>query len=106
MFFVEMNVARCQGEEPMSVKLMLLASAAFVAAAGAAQAQTLPDLPDAIKPGELKAYLEVAAKGVQIYTCAAADGGTWRWNFRAPEAELADTSGKTIGKHFGGPTWE
>jgi hypothetical protein len=26
--------------------------------------------------------------------------------FRSPEAELFDMSGRTIGKHYGGPTWE
>ena len=32
--------------------------------------------------------------------------GAWAWNFKGPEAELFDTQKKSIGKHYGGPTWE
>jgi hypothetical protein len=74
--------------------------------AALAQAPALPELPAALKPGELKAYLAVAAKGVQIYACNKNDAGAYVWVFKGPEAELADTAGKTIGKHYGGPTWE
>jgi hypothetical protein len=74
--------------------------------AALAQAPALPELPAALKPGELKAYLAVPAKGVQIYACNKNDAGVYAWTFKGPEAELADTAGKTIGKHYGGPTWE
>jgi uncharacterized protein DUF3455 len=76
--------------------------------AGSAPAQTgaLPDLPAAIKPGDLKPYLAVPAKGVQIYVCNKGEGGNWTWAFKAPEAELFDTAGTLIGKHYGGPSWE
>ena len=76
------------------------------AAAALAQAPALPELPAALKPGELKPYLAVPAKGVQIYACNKNDAGAYAWTFKAPEAELDDTAGKTIGKHYGGPTWE
>jgi Protein of unknown function (DUF3455) len=46
------------------------------------------------------------AKGVQIYECRIAADGKAAWAFVAPEAELFDTSGKLVGKHYGGPTWE
>jgi hypothetical protein len=48
------------------------------------------------------------ANGVQIYECAAgkADPARFEWIFKAPEAELADASGTSIGKHYAGPTWE
>ena len=42
-----------------------------------------------------------AAKGVQIYECRAGE-----WAFVAPEAELFDASGKPIGRHYAGPSWE
>jgi hypothetical protein len=74
--------------------------------AALAQAPAVPELPAALKAGEFKAYLAVPAKGVQIYACNKNDAGAYAWTFKGPEAELADTAGKTIGKHYGGPTWE
>jgi FtsP/CotA-like multicopper oxidase with cupredoxin domain len=51
--------------------------------------------------------LEVAADGVQIYTCQAKDDGTgYEWAFTAPEATLYDTSGTAMGTHGAGPFWE
>jgi hypothetical protein len=88
--------------------MTLCAAVAMAGVAGAALAQTgaLPDLPAAIKPGDLKPYLAVPAKGVQIYVCNKGEGGNWIWAFKAPEAELSDSAGTRIGKHYGGPTWE
>ncbi len=52
--------------------------------------------------------LETFASGVQIYECTSKpdQASTYEWVFRAPEATLADRSGRTIGKHYAGPTWE
>jgi hypothetical protein len=49
--------------------------------------------------------LEVAADGVQIYTCESKPSG-FEWSFTAPEANLFDTQGRQIGTHFDGPTWK
>ena len=49
--------------------------------------------------------LEVAADGVQIYTCEA-KGNLFEWSFKAPEANLFDKQGRQIGTHFAGPTWK
>jgi hypothetical protein len=49
--------------------------------------------------------LEVAADGVQIYTCEA-KGNFFQWSFTAPEANLFDKQGRQIGSHFAGPTWK
>ena len=88
-------------------RMMLAAASMFVCTGSAlAQAPALPELPAALKPGELKAYLAVPAKGVQIYLCNKNDAGAFVWTFKGPEAELSDTAGKSIGKHYGGPTWE
>jgi hypothetical protein len=87
-------------------RMTLAAVVAMVGVTGAALAQTLPELPAALKPGELKPYLAVPAKGAQIYVCNKNDAGAYAWTFKAPEAELADAAGKTIGKHYGGPTWD
>lgn len=60
--------------------------------------------------GEQKS-LEVAAKGVQIYTCGPKkdDATQFAWSLKAPEAELTDSKGYKVGKHYGtpnGPAWE
>ena len=75
-------------------------------APAAAQAPKLEELPAALKPAGLSAYLEVPATGVQIYTCGKNDAGAWTWVFKAPEAVLFDKDKKQIGKHYAGPTWE
>ena len=43
----------------------------------------------------------VPAKGVQIYECRDS-----QWAFVAPAADLFDTHGKKIGRHYAGPEWE
>jgi len=65
-------------------------------------AQTLPSVPVNLKPpaGETLAG-QARATGDQVYTC---DGTTW--TLLRPEAKLLDKSGKQIGSHFAGPTWE
>ena len=73
-----------------------------------AQADT-PALPAALTPpsGQL-AYLKLQAAGVQIYECQASkeDSTRYSWVFKSPEAELFDESGRSVGKHYAGPTWE
>jgi hypothetical protein len=67
-----------------------------------------PQVPDSLKPpaGQVL-QLEALASGVQIYDCAAKpDGSGLAWTFRAPEATLVDRAGKSLGKHYAGPTWE
>src|SRR5690242_1800529 len=77
---------------------------AALAPSALAACSTTPtvDIPDSLKPaaGESLAMV-VAAKGVQIYECRAGE-----WAFVAPEAELFDPSGKTVGRHYAGPSWE
>src|SRR5712671_5213904 len=53
--------------------------------------------------------LEALATGVQIYECKAGKGNNpaqFEWAFKAPEADLFDSAGTRIGKHYAGPTWE
>jgi hypothetical protein len=52
--------------------------------------------------------LQSKATGVQIYVCGArrGDPSKYEWTLKAPEAEPHDSSGKRIGKHYAGPTWE
>ncbi len=89
-----------------STTQVLLALAAAGCASGTL---TPPGVPDALRaPLNQTLFLETLATGVQIYECVAkpdAPSG-YAWNFVAPEATLADRSGKTLGKHFAGPTWQ
>ena len=50
----------------------------------------------------------VPAKGVQIYRVPSKkdQAGAYEWAFVAPEADLFDTNGSKIGRHYAGPHWE
>jgi FtsP/CotA-like multicopper oxidase with cupredoxin domain len=51
--------------------------------------------------------LRAQAAGVQVYACAASgDASHFAWTLKGPEADLFDGSGRKIGKHYAGPTWE
>jgi hypothetical protein len=73
--------------------------------AGAAQAEGVENLPAtiAVKDGVRLAQLQAA--GAQIYICAKNTAGALNWRFREPVATLLG-EGKTVGRHFVGPTWE
>jgi hypothetical protein len=71
----------------------------------AATAAAAEDQQRVAAPAGARLVLETAAQGVQIYTCEkAADG--YRWTFTAPDAALFDESGRQIGTHFAGPSWQ
>jgi len=62
-------------------------------------------VPDAIAaPGETP-MLTVHAEGAQIYECKPDPAGKLTWQFREPIAALM-VDGKTIGRHYAGPSWE
>jgi len=87
----------------------LAATAALVAACATSSPIAVPEAPASLRaPAGQKLFLEAQATGVQIYECApkADQPGTFEWAFRGPEANLADRAGNTIGRHYGGPTWE
>ncbi|MBC9875910.1 DUF3455 domain-containing protein [Bradyrhizobium sp. INPA01-394B] len=69
---------------------------------GPVAAETLPDAIAA--PGETL-VLSVHAEGAQVYECRAAADGKLAWSFREPIATLL-SEGKTIGRHYAGPSWE
>jgi hypothetical protein len=56
-------------------------------------------------PPGAKLLLESEAQGVQIYACEKAGDG-YRWVFKAPDAALFDRTGRQIGTHFAGPSWQ
>ena len=67
-----------------------------------------PTVPAALVPAGETAVARIAARGVQIYECRAKAGAPAgaEWAFVAPDAELFDASGYTVGKHYAGPHWE
>jgi hypothetical protein len=73
--------------------------------AGTASAQTLP--PELQVPTGQTLLSQVHAEGDQIYICQADTNNPeqFAWVLKAPEAVLLQ-NGKTVGKHYGGPTWE
>jgi hypothetical protein len=73
------------------------------------QAVRPPDAPQELRPpADQVLAFEARATGVQIYECSASQDqpARFEWVFKAPEAELADRTGRKIGKHYAGPTWE
>jgi len=68
-----------------------------------------PDAPETLRPpaNQVLAF-ETLATGVQIYECKASrdQPALFEWVFKAPEAELLDSTGRKVGKHYAGPTWE
>jgi Protein of unknown function (DUF3455) len=68
---------------------------------GAASAQ----VPAAIAaPGE-SAVVTLHAESAQVYECKAGTDGKLAWSFREPIATLL-LDGKSVGRHFAGPSWE
>lgn len=65
------------------------------------------DVPEKLKaPSGERLILEAHASGSQIYVCQAGPEQKLAWVLKAPEADLHDASGATIGRHYAGPTWE
>ena len=77
----------------------------FLLTASLVSASAQTPLPDAIAaPGET-VVLTLHAEGAQVYECKAAGDGKLAWAFREPIATLL-LNGKTVGRHYAGPTWE
>lgn len=85
--------------------LLLLPIASLAACAG----PSVVTVPDALKgQANERVGMVVPAKGVQIYECRARAGqpSAYEWAFVAPEADLFNTRGDKIGRHYAGPSWE
>lgn len=66
-----------------------------------------PDVPEKLKiPGAETVILHARGSGSQVYTCQAGSDGKMTWTLKAPEADLYDSKGQKIGKHYAGPTWK
>ena len=80
------------------------AALAVVLLAMPAAAQTAP-APAAFGVAERTAVLTVHAEGAQVYACKPSPDGRAAWSFREPIATLI-SDGKTVGRHFAGPSWQ
>jgi Protein of unknown function (DUF3455) len=88
---------------PDHVSAAVLLSCSIALCETPAAAQTA--IPDAIAAKGEAVALTVHAEGAQVYECKAGDGGKLAWQFREPVATLIE-HGKTVGRHYAGPTWE
>jgi hypothetical protein len=83
--------------------IVLVCCSALPGAISPGAAQTA--IPDAIAAKGETAVLTVHAEGAQVYDCKAGADGKLTWQFREPVATLIE-NGKTVGRHYAGPTWE
>jgi hypothetical protein len=63
------------------------------------------EVPDAIAATGETLVTTVHAQGAQVYECQFNAFGDLAWQFREPIATLL-VKGKTVGRHYAGPTWE
>jgi hypothetical protein len=83
----------------------ILVFAGMMIAASMLARGTAAQMPDAIAaPGET-VVATLHAEGAQVYECKTDAGGKLVWQFREPIATLL-LEGKTVGRHYAGPTWE
>lgn len=67
------------------------------------------NLPQAVRvPAGHRQVMATVGKGEITYECRARNdmAGAHAWAFVAPVADLVDASGKSVGRYYGGPTWE
>ena len=89
--------------------ILAVAGCAHRSATSTATTTATPSTPETIRaPADQVFFLETRATGVQVYECTTRSGApeSWAWIFRAPEATLFDGAGRSIGRHYAGPTWE
>lgn len=79
--------------------LSLIIGAVGYGTAATAQVPAAVDVPGA------RTVATFQGVGAQVYECKAGSDGKLAWSFREPIAALID-HGKTVGRHYGGPTWE
>ena len=72
---------------------------------GQAFAQMSSKIPAAVAAPGAKVVVTYHGVGAQIYECKAGKNGKPAWVFREPIAALI-YDGKTVGRHYAGPTWE
>jgi hypothetical protein len=86
-----------------AIRTATLAGLAVLSLAAIARAQQA--IPAAVAAPAATAVITAHGVGAQIYECATDTAGKLGWQFREPVATLL-TDGKTVGRHFAGPSWE
>jgi hypothetical protein len=86
-------------------KPLLMASLAAAMLAGGSHKATAQMPPAIVAPAGETALAAFHAEGAQVYECRAGNDSKLAWMFREPIATLL-LDGKTIGRHYAGPTWE
>jgi hypothetical protein len=82
--------------------MFLVLLVAGCASSAPAPEEHLVQVPANLRPADDESLKRViSAKGVQIYQCR-----DQKWVFVAPEAELFDSRGNPVGRHYAGPQWE
>ena len=89
----------------IKITCLLALAGALLGVSSAAMATELRDLPREIAVPGASAIASFEAAGAQIYACGKSAKGGLEWTFREPVASLIQ-EGKTLGRHFVGPTWE
>ena len=88
----------------MNKVAMLLFAVAVVALCMRAD-KTSAQMPAAIDAPGRTMVATLHAEGAQVYECKADTEGKLTWQIREPIATLF-LDGRTIGRHYAGPTWE
>lgn len=88
---------------PLGIATLALASA--VLAATALVSAQADDRQAAVSAATGTIVRTVHAVGAQIYECKTDGHAGLAWSFREPIATLV-SDGKTVGRHFAGPSWE
>jgi hypothetical protein len=65
----------------------------------------MAQMPAAIATPEEALVITLHAEGGQLYECKAGSDRKLAWTLREPTATLR-LKGKTVGRHYAGPTWE
>ena len=91
-----------------NLKIVAFATPVIAACASLQSPAPVAAVPANLKPGANESLAMILpAKGVQIYECRAGKGQVgYEWTFLAPEADLFDTRGNRVGRHYAGPSWE
>jgi hypothetical protein len=63
------------------------------------------EIPNAIAAPGQTLVATIHAQGAQVHECKADAAGKLAWQFREPIATLF-VDGKTVGRHYVGPSWE
>lgn len=94
----------------MQIALKPMAAAILVSSlAACATTMSAPDVPQAVAvPAGHRPAMMLKGVGLLTYECRAkADSaGAHEWVFAGPDARLVDENDRTVGRYYGGPTWE